>query len=218
MFNDIQAESAQRLTEIREHLEFIGPLIPAAPIRTPRHLNTAKGLMFVQLYGLIEYTVCNTIAKTILHINGESLKLSEIKPVIFGLALNPELDALIQTNAKKWSKREDLFQRLNDDSVVNIASNLMPTDGGNIQSKQLESIWHTFCLDEPIFHDVSFRGRLVDIVTLRIAIAHGNESASSIGSRVTVDDLTERINDVSAFCSYVISIFEDYVKHKRFKK
>lgn len=217
-FNDIQINSSQRITEIREYLDFIAPLIPAPPVATPRYFNTAKGLIFVQLYGVIEYTVNSTIAKCISHINNDSIKISNIRPIIIGMALSTELDSLAQVGSKKWEKRLNIFQKLEQDITVHIKDDIMPTDGKNIHHPQLENIWKTFCLTDPIFHDNRFCGRLQEIVSNRINIAHGNLSASDIGARVTIQDLNDRLNEVSAFCTYFISVLEDYVANKKYKK
>ena len=218
MFSDIQTVSTQRIIEIREYLDFISPLIPAAPVSTPRHLNTAKGLIFVQLYGVIEYTINSTVAKCILYINGETVNLSDIKPIIMGLALNSNLDSLKYASAKKWDRRYSLFKEIEDDLTVDISSDLLPTDGKNITFTQLNSIWKTFCLTAPIFHDITFRGRLQDIVGNRCNIAHGNQSAADVGSKVTPAELSDRLNEVSGFCSHFISVFEDYIVNKKYKK
>jgi HEPN superfamily protein len=218
MFNDIQTNTSQRIIEIREYLEFIEQLIPAPPNAPPRYLNTAKGLIFVQLYGAIELTVSSAIAKCISYINSEYVKLSDVKPIIIGMALSPQLDALIQVSSKKWEKRYDLFQKLEQDIVVSIVNDIMPTDGNNIHYPQLESIWKTFCLTDPIFHDNRFRGRLTDIVSNRVNITHGNLSAAEIGARVTIQELKDRLNEVSAFCTYFISVLEDYIVNKKYMK
>ncbi len=94
----------------------------------------------------------------------------------------------------------------------------MPTDGKNIHHPQLESIWKAFCLTDPIFHDNRFRGRLQEIVSNRVNITHGNLSASDIGARVTIKDLNDRLNEVSAFCTYFISVLDDYIVNKKYKK
>ena len=183
MFNDLKINSAQRIVEIREYLDFIAPLIPLAPITTPRYFNTAKGLIFVQLYGVIEYTVTSTIAKCISCINSDGIKLSDVKEIIFSMALDRELSSLIYVNSKKWDKRYNVFEKIRDDIVINIEDDVMPTDGQNIRYRQLESIWKTFCLNDPIFHDGKFRGRLEDIVSNRNNIAHGNQSSAEDRSK-----------------------------------
>jgi hypothetical protein len=217
-FNDIKTNSSQRITEIREYLDFTTSLIPSAPTATPRYLNTAKGLIFVQLYGIIEYTVTSTVAKCISYINNEHIEISKIKPIIMSMALNPELDSLIQVGSKKWEKRHKVFQKLEQDTIVYIADDIIPTDGKNIHHPQLESIWKIFCLSDPIFHDNSFRGRLQDIVTNRVNIAHGNLAAAEIGARVTTQELKDRLDEVSTFCTYFISTLEDYTIQKKYMK
>jgi hypothetical protein len=218
MYSGIKKYSAQRITEVREYLDFVVPLIPPPPTTTPRNLNTCKGLVFVQLYGVIEYTINSTLAKTIDLINGELIKLQDTKPFVWGMALNPQLDALIQVNRKKWDKRIELFEKIDDNKEIIIPNDIIPTDRNNYTFPQLESIWKTFCITDPIFNDVTFQSRLQEIVSNRINISHGNCSAADIGSRVTPADLYDRIKEVSNFCSYFISVFEDYLLNKRFRK
>lgn len=218
MYSDIKANSAQRITEVRESLDFFAPLIPSPPIATPRHLNTSKGLVFVQLYGVIENTINGTIAKTIDLINRDGVPIQDLKPFVWGMALNPQLDSLNQANRKKWDKRIELFKKFTDNHKVNIGTDIIPTNGENYNLPQLTSIWETFSITEPIFNDITFRGRLQEIITNRINISHGNNSAAEIGSRVTPADLYNRVNDVSTFCSYFISVFEEYSSNKKFRK
>lgn len=216
MYTQVKVSSAQRITEVREFLDFFVPLIPAPPVATPRHLNACKGLVFVQLYGIIEYTISATIAKTIDIINNEAVKLQDLKYVIWGMALNPEFDSLIDTNSRKWDKRYELFQKVLGNNNANISNNIMPTNGQNFTQPQLQSIWQTFNISEPIFHDVAFGNRLQEIVRHRCNIAHGNESAAEIGARVTHMDLYNRLNEVSNYCTYLISVFEDYIDQGEF--
>lgn len=218
MFSDVNQNSTQRIVEIREFLDFFSSQIPKPPITTPRYFNTSKGLIFVQLYGVIEYTINSTVARSIFLLNSESVKILDVKPPIWGMVLNPELDSLNQANRKKWSKRLELFQKIALNENVSIATDVMPTNGDNFHVPQLQSIWDTFQIRAPLFHDVKFRGRLQDIVANRINIAHGNSSAADIGSAVTVIDLQERVTDVSKYCSYFISVFEDYINNRGFSK
>lgn len=218
MYSNILNISTQRIIEVREYLDFFAPSIPAPPITTPRHLNTCKGLVFIQLYGIIEFTINSTLSRTIDLMNLELVKLQETNPFIWSMALNPQLDALIQTNRKKWDKRYELFHKvLNNDEVL-IVNNIVPTNGDNFNFPQLESIWKTFNISEPIFNKVTFRGRLQEIVNNRISISHGNITAADVGARVTPADLYDRVHDVSEYCSYFISVFENYITSKAFRK
>jgi hypothetical protein len=218
MFKDVQADSANMIVEIREYLDFISQNQPLPPHPIPRFINTAKGLIYVQLYGVIEFTVIKTISKAISYINAEKANLSQLKPCIHALILNDDLNSLINVNSKKWDKRHVLFEKIALDNIAGINDVLMPTDGKNIGYNQLSSIWRTFGLTVPVFKDVSFTGRLKDIILNRINVAHGNVPPSEVGKNVTIPDLHARIQDVSAFCSYLISIFDDYIKNKQYFK
>ena len=217
MYSAIKTNSAQRVTEVRENLDFFANLIPPAPTATPRQLNTSKGLIYVQLYGVIEYTINSTVAKTIDIINGDFVNIQDLKPFIWGMAFAPQFDSFNNANRKKWDKRVDLFQKYVNNNFANISNDIMPTNGQNFNADQLNSIWNNFNITEPIFHDITFRGRLQEIVSNRINIAHGNNSAAEVGSRVTATDLYLRITEVSNFCSYFISVFEDYTLNKKYK-
>ena len=216
MFEEVQRVSDGMIVEIREYLDFLSTHNPSGLSAIPRFIDTGKGLLYVQLYGVIESTVIRTLSRTLDYINEDQTKLSQLKLVILSLALNDELDAIIDSNTKKWDKRYDLFRKIDLDEVAKINNALMPTDGKNIGSKQLSSIFKIFQIDVPFFHEPSFQGRLTDIVHNRINIAHGNSTSSQIGRSLTIADLNQRIDEVSAFCSYFISTFDDYVKAKKY--
>jgi hypothetical protein len=218
MFKNVQADSDNMIVEIREYLDFISQNHPPPPAAIPRYINTAKGLIYVQLYGVIENTVINTVSTTINYINAENTNISNLNPCIHALILNDELNSLINVNSKKWDKRHHLFERIHLDDIAVISNVLFPTDGKNIGLDQLNTIWKTFGLTAPIFKDITFSSRLKDIVANRINVAHGNVSPSEVGKIVTTTDLYARLQDVSSYCSYLISTFEDYVNKKKYLK
>jgi hypothetical protein len=218
MFGSVKVESAQRITEVRESLAHIASNLPAPPAAPPRYLNTAKGLIFVQLYGTIEFTIVECVSKTIDVINSKAMNLDELNPVMWGMVLNPELDALMSVNRKKWDKRKQLFDKIISNSQAQISSGVMPTDGKNFDGDRFKSVWSTFCITDPVFDDPTFQLRLIDVIVQRNEIAHGAKSAADVGSSFTSNDLTVRVTEVSDFCSYVISVFEDYVTNEGYKK
>lgn len=217
MYADIQIESAQRISEIREHLHFIASQTPPPPTTVPRYINTEKGLVFVELYGTLEYTILQTLSRTISLVNAETIPMDKLRMDLWALALDSELEALNQANRKKWDKRKNIFRKALSNPTVLIDENILPTDGKNFTSDQLQSIWDAFGISEPLFHDIRFGSRMRDIVVNRINVAHGNQSASDVGSAFTISDLEVRLNEVSAFCSYIINIFDDYITRRDFE-
>jgi len=218
MFTDLKADSASKLVEVREFLDLTSSLIPHPPTPTPNSVLTAKGLFYVHIYGVFEFTITSCVKKAVSGINAENSNLNDIQPLILSMALNPEFDTLVSSRSRNWNYRWSLFEKIRDNVVTQILTDLIPTDGKNIRFSQLESIWKTFCITSPILNIPSMGGRLKDIVDNRNAIAHGNNTPAEIGSRVSISDLFTRYNEVSNYCSYVIQVFEDYVNNKDFLK
>ena len=214
MLISVKASSTDRLTEIRESIDHISSLVPAPPTITPRYVNNLKGQTFVQLYAVIEHTITESIAQSINHINSQNLKLNDLKRSIWSLIMHPEFDSLIKSISRKWDKRWALTNKINSNIDCSINNILIPTDGKNFGYCQLESIWKTFSIANPILHDIRFRGRLNEIIDYRNKIAHGINAASEIGNRNTITDLRNRHTEVSTFCSYCISVFENYLSNR----
>lgn len=216
MFEDIISISTSRLIEVKGILDHIKDNAPDAPIPFPSSLTTMKGLFYIHIYGAFEYTVTATVQRTINLLNQTNVKIKDCKPILYSLILNSECDSLYNATSSKWNKRRDLFNKIEGNSEISISSDLFPTDGKNIRYAQLESIWTTFGIELPILNESSIGGRIKDIVDNRNAIAHGNSSASDIGSRVSLSDLYRRYDEISGYCSYIINVFENYMNDRKY--
>ncbi|KAB2846982.1 MAG: hypothetical protein F9K42_10790 [Ignavibacterium sp.] len=214
MFSDIKNQSSIRFVEVREYLDFIKDASPLPPKSFPRQLLIAKGMFFVHLYAAFEFTIRNTYSKAITFINSESIQLSMCKKHLYCLVLNPELDALNSVSNRNWKKRWDLFEKIENNIPVFISNDIFPTDGKNIKYRQLESIWKSLCVPYPLLNTESIGGRINEIVEMRNSIAHGNISPIDIGSSNTIEELYNRYNEVSNYCSYFIDTIEEYIRKK----
>lgn len=217
MLRSIENGSTERLIEIRESLDFLNAFVPAAPVAVPKYINNLKGQVFVQLYGVIEYTIVELVKVSLDHISSLGLNLGDLKYSLFGLVLDSEMESLRISNKKKWDKRGDLSDKLKINGVCNISNLLMPTDGKNFGKNQFLSVWRAFSITEPLFHDVAFQGSLSEIIVYRNKIAHGEYTSSSVGASKTMSDLYKRQTEVSTFCSYLIAVFLDYLTNQKFK-
>lgn len=216
MFTEIKRQSDRRLIETRGLLDFIKAGTPKPPTQEPINILISKGLFFVQLYGAYEYTVKTTVSKSIELINLKRPKLSECKALFLSLALNSQLDSIASVGDKKWEKRHALFNTLADNDHIQIPNDLFPTNGRNLRFRQLESIWKSFSIVEPVISRPELRGRISELVNNRNAVAHGNETASKIGSLNTIAELYVRYGEISEVCSYIIQTFEDYIKNEKY--
>lgn len=218
MFENIETEIVRRTADIRDYLNEISILIPAAPAVTPRHLSLARGFVDVHLYGMIEYTIRQVLASVVSLINSEGVKISAVKNQIIGMALNAEFDSLIQSNKTKWDNRYSLLSKIEQDAIVNIRDDIMPTNGQNFTRPQLESIWRIFCLKNNCFHDFRFLGLLSSIVGNRISVAHGNSSGVDTVGSISATDMYTRIGETFNFCIYFLESFRNYILNKDYLK
>jgi hypothetical protein len=218
MFADISQNSSKRLVEVRELLDFIKTMSPAPPIPETPTILIAKGLFFVLLYGAYEFTVKSIVNKSIEVINSECVPLNDCKPLLFSIALNSELDAIASMTGKKWEKRKSLFDNFIKNPTIFINAELFPTNGRNLTDKQLLTIWNSFAIEDPILPRNELIGRIKELILNRNAIAHGTSSAIEIGSLNTISELYKKYSDISEVCSYVIQVFEDYLKRRKYLK
>lgn len=215
MFSDILVTSTIKLTEVKELVNYINNATPPAPHNPEPVITAMKGLFFVHLYGVYEYTIKSTIVRTIESINSSNVNINDCKIILSSLILNDYYNSISNAgDGKKWEKRWDMLNTISNNIKASINVDLMPTDGKNFRHRQLNSIWTSFGITDDIYPRNEIGGRIDEIVELRNLIAHGNETPFEIGKRFTVPDLTKRYDDISEYCTYFISVFESYITRK----
>ena len=177
---------------------------------------SAKGLFFVHLYGVYEFTIVSALRRSLQIINDAGIKHLECQPSLLSLALNAECDSLAGAGRGKWERRRELFNRLRSTAPMVMTDSLVPTDGRNCRYAHLEGIWKTLNIREPILPRMSLRGRIEELVEKRNAIAHGQESPSAVGARFTFSDLSVRFNDINEVCTYIVETFESYLTNRHY--
>lgn len=179
--------------------------------------KTLKGLFFIALYGAVERCVTYSVTICIESINNLHLDLLKIKPVVWALILDPDCTRMEQCNDKKWTYRNKLFSEIKNVKAKNIIPTLFPTSIGNIKKAQIEGIWKTFDIQSEMFPDPSVIGRLNDLAQNRMFIAHGDKTASEVGSNYSSDDLLIFYDKIKEWSSYLISCFDSYIKNEEYK-
>jgi hypothetical protein len=217
MLNDISINSTARLREVRSFLTMIRMISGSNTFAFSSELSIAKGLFFVHLYGSYEYTVVSAVQKTLSIISGMRYSVADYKPAMLSIVLDSKCKSVASVGPQKlWEKRWELFNQISPGNIVDIDDTILPTDGSNLKYRQLESIWTTLCVSDPILPRPILRGRLEELVENRNAIAHGRDSASTVGGRYSVGDLDRRFDDINEFCIYIIQCLENYITNKDF--
>lgn len=229
-FTDFLQEIERRFKEINRLLLVVHRLEKRKNRKIQRHpssifffdnqLDTLKGLIFVQLYGCIEYATSSSIRRCDEIISQQNLKLSDYRRSLFPRLLNSKFDALhLVGREKKWIKRLELMHEIIEDIDIkeNSCKDLeIPTDGKNIRYAQLKSIWDTFGIHSSIFPSPELGNRLSDVVDNRNKIAHGNISPSEIGKKQSYREMKARSDEIRKICEHIITAFSNYIRNREY--
>src|SRR5947207_1653967 len=90
----VTTDSATRMAEARSFLYMVDNLSSVRPPVLSRDAMTSKGLFFVHLYGVYEYTVKATVQETIQVINIHGPTIADCKPVLLGMLLDSQCQSL----------------------------------------------------------------------------------------------------------------------------
>lgn len=215
--NSIRSEFSSRHRELEKFVQLLNLLDNSRDMNTPK--RTLKGLFFVHAYAIIEYVVYATVNKTIQIINSRLVNLSDIKCVMLSLALNSKISSIIDVGRNKiWDKNIELFKEFDIDPLVNIDDSLMPTDGRNITTSQLHSIWNVFSIELPIVPRPELNSRVNEITENRRSISHGRNKPEEIGRRYTDSEIKRIKEDVNEISDYIVNVFSNYCVRELYKK
>lgn len=227
IFTGVRQTTTERLNEVLIHLNHISELEPkpatgvgAENSRTlnfvvPPHVNVMKGLFFVQLYGALEKSMSDAVQVLL-------SKISELKPKNEHIVLHFNVVAM----ARKWKSIKDsgydkAFPQMAEFFVAFNSSDYLGIDD-TLFSKLLQNVWAK-SLDEvsgslgiPSFLTKDERIIVDELVEKRNAVAHGRESAATIGQRYRVNDLRKRLQDIQALIIKIIDRLEVYFKDREF--
>jgi hypothetical protein len=214
MFHPLQSEIESRFSSVEDFLaatkDFRGDIASAT-----------KGMIFVQLYAIYEFTVKGVVQAAIDAINSHGHKMNEIKPSLLALYLDGELNSLRDISRRKiWSKRLEVFERAFCSDVISLTNNTVaPTDGSHYRHTQLITIFAVFGIKRLPARRRAHLTRIDEIVGHRNQIAHGSETASDVGRRYTRSEIAHCVRQMKSVCLFLVSVFDgfcaDAQRHRR---
>lgn len=218
MFTEVSLNSTKRLLEAKILMELCSDDKFDEEQATTD--SVLKGVVYVLLYGALEFTITHCVSRTIEILNDKTLNLYQVLPSLWGLIYDSACKRIETAGTnKKWENRYKLFKELTKNKVIEqIESTLFPSSNGNIKEQQLDRVWKTFGIKAPMFEPehMSVKQTLLDLANGRMAVAHGRECASQIGSLKSSSDLEELYDSISRYCSYLIECFTQYINQEEY--
>jgi hypothetical protein len=181
--------------------------------------QTAKGLVFVQIYAIYEYTIRNVTRIAINKIAAHSHPFIKLRSPLLAIFLHQEICSLVETSERnRWEKRLQLFERSLSKSPIT-AVNAIPHDGSHFRCSQTSMILRALGVKRRFTRLRRHPPRIDEVVEHRNAIAHGEETAQQVGRRYSRADIYSRIRLMRSVCLRLINIVSEHCdlpeRHRR---
>ena len=180
----------------------------------------AKGMAFVQMYAIYEYTVTSAVRAAVDAVALHGHPIKELTPCLLSLFLDPELQSLQNSTVKTaWAARLKLLDRASSNDPARINNTVFPIDGTHFRASQLQLIFDVFGIKGIPAKRRRHLGRINDVVENRNAIAHGRDTAENIGRTHTRADILLAFRQMQSVCLFLIKIIKDHCgdasRHRR---
>ncbi|WP_259373719.1 HEPN domain-containing protein [Rubrivivax gelatinosus] len=180
-------------------------------------IKAQKGMLFVSMYAALEYTVVSAVSDFLAELQANAAAPSAYKSSLIPTLLNREFNAIIGASKKTvWSHKLNLVRRLAAPDLCSIDNDVFPAESTNISADHLASIWGQLCLPGAPLPPQATAWLINELKNHRNAIAHGRETASSIGGRFSVSQLEQRYAAVQATCAHIVMAFEEHLDQRSY--
>ena len=175
-----------------------------------RHAAMVKGLMFVQVYAVYEFTVKGVVRAAVDSIATHGHELKDIRPSLMSLLLDPEWKSFRDSGRKRqWEGRLRVLERAFSNEAVTVPEETsIPSDGTHYRYSQLCVIFRVFGIARMPVRRKLHIPRISEVVGHRNAIAHGRETAEQIGRRYTRPEVLRISRQMNSVCRSLIDALE----------
>jgi hypothetical protein len=181
------------------------------PITSPAE-PAVKGLMFVLLYAVCEYTVVSIIRAAWIELRNHGTPIAGLRLELLGAVLHPELDSVTKcAKDRTWETRTTLFRKANAADPARPLDSFFPSDGSHFKVSQLRTIWDLFGVTGQLLPRNSLIGLIdFELTEHRNAVAHGRRTAEEVGRAYSVPDVLGKIQDTQDLCLYLVATMQTH--------
>lgn len=215
MFRSIRTDVDDRTFHAEKCLRMIETL---EQNHTSEETATYKGLLFVHLYGIHEYTIVSAVQTALSSILSASVPVRRVHRHLIPLVLHAQFTSASGVGRDKvWLKRLELIGKMDSPDLLSPSTPaVFPDDGSHFRHGQIQTIWNLFGLEGPTLPDPRLIGRIDELVENRNSIAHGRRTANDVGSAYSAQDLGRIIKDVATIANHLIAALEDHTQNEKY--
>lgn len=204
MFNPLRTEVTSRFASIETFFKGAHGL-------KGNSAQIAKGLAFVQVYAAYEYTVSTVVQIAVDVLIAHSHPTKDLLPSLMALFLNGELQSLRDCPPKDiWDRRLRLFKQVFSSAAASVPNTILPSDGSHFRHTQLQVIFEVLGIERTPAQRQRHLYRIDEVVEHRNAIAHGRETAESIGRRYSRSEILRVVGQMKSVCVLLVAVIEKF--------
>jgi hypothetical protein len=221
MFTQVSRNATARLLEVRRLLAHIRTLEDALALthdpEVAESVAILRGLLYVQLYGALEYTVEKGVQLLLQIVSSAGIPYPEFEHLLCAVTLDAEFEsAATVKHDKKWVRRRDLLERQRSPTQCTINDTIFSEMLQSVKSTTIRDIFEWLCMPQQPVPDPRISGYIDEVTGRRHEVAHGRSTARDVGGNLTSTDLEIRINAITDEINHVVASFEDFVQTKAF--
>lgn len=204
MFPALRTEVADRFTAVEKFFQ--------QSCRLKGELSqTARGLAFVQIYAIHEYTVVTAVEQAAGAVAGYAHAFTDLRPSLLALFLNAELQSVQDSVRDQWESRLNLFEKATSrQPAAFVGMPALPADGSHFRHTHVELILKVFGIKRKLTRRRRHLFLIDQVVSHRNEIAHGGFTAAEIGRNYSNADVRARIRQMKSVCLRLIQMFEEH--------
>jgi hypothetical protein len=203
MFPDLQLEILNRFTAVEQYFR-------NSPKKPDLVGQMAKGLVFVQIYAIYEFTAKSAMRLAIEEIVSHKHKYSELHAGLLSVFLDPAVRSVRDSGANTaWENRLQMFEQCQANQRISPVT-VLPSDGSHFRHTQILLILKALGVKRAFTRLKRHLYVIDSIVSNRHTIAHGGETAVDIGRRYSREDIMYNIRVMKGICLRLIAIISEH--------
>ncbi|MCC4326313.1 hypothetical protein LMB33_10160 [Limosilactobacillus reuteri] len=179
-----------------------------------------KSNALMMMYNLIESTVKQQIANVYMSINNDQLNFKQLdnyyKELFKKYAFKGEDGSELESTQRIVDASSELISEILNNRSLEFKINKFKLSG-NADLRKIKQIFNEH--DISLNHDSisQYGNELLTIKNSRNSLAHGSDTFSNAGSKLTAQEISQYADDVISFLEYLITETDKFIKLKSYK-
>lgn len=200
MFTQLRSEILDRSLKL-DH--FFKDQVRLASVHS---IATSKGLAFVQMYAIYEFTLHGAVEASIEAVCQLELSMGELRRELIALFLGNEFTSIRDCGVeRRWKLQTQIMIKASSATSLTSSNNkVFPTDGSHYRRSQLQTIWDIFGVTSSIVPSGRIYPLIDELVENRNAIAHGRRTSDDVGRGYSETDIDKKIKETRDLCIHIV--------------